>query len=52
MSKESKMVRTSVTIPQEIHERLRVAADKEHRSVSKQILLLIEHYLEQSEGAK
>lgn len=40
---------TSIKMDKELHEKIKIKADKEMRSVSKQIILMITDYLEREE---
>lgn len=47
MDKQEKMVRTSVTIPESVMKKFRDYCNKQRRSVSAQLTLLIEKELEE-----
>jgi hypothetical protein len=49
MDKQEKLVRTSVTIPESVMKKFRDYCNKERRSVSAQLTLLIEKELESKE---
>lgn len=49
MDKQEKMVRTSVTIPESVMKKFRDYCNKQRRSVSAQMTLLIEKELESQE---
>jgi hypothetical protein len=44
------IIRTPLRLPRDLHQRVRAAADREHRSLNAQLITLVERALSQEES--